>query len=152
MKSNSSFCCRQSISGRPPKWNRSSHLGNYPGFYVFVNLFLLCLLVKFLVSFLFQLLYLRDFLDTEIPVFMVLRDMRFSTNWRMEKGFFILSNLKAIDFGSKVFSYLSPALKFFFLLASHFCFFLVWKLSSSSCQSIQHSSLLFFRCQSFLII
>jgi len=40
----------------------------------------------------------------------------------MEKGFFILSNLKAIDFGSKVFSYLSPALKFSFFLHPIFLF------------------------------
>jgi len=60
MKRNSSFCCRQSISGSPPKWNRNSHLSNYPGFYIFVNLCLLSLLVTFLVSFWFQLLYLRD--------------------------------------------------------------------------------------------
>jgi hypothetical protein len=52
---------------------------------------------------LFQLLYLRDFLGTGIPVFMELLDMWFSTKWRIEKDFFILSNLKAIDFGSKAF-------------------------------------------------
>jgi hypothetical protein len=34
--------------------------------------------------------------------------------WQMEKGFFILSNLKGIDFGSVVLPYESPPLKFVF--------------------------------------
>jgi hypothetical protein len=47
-------------------------------------------------------------------------DVRFSTKWQMGEDFCILSNLEAIDFGSKGFPYLNLALKFFFLLAWHF--------------------------------
>jgi hypothetical protein len=38
----------------------------------------------------------------------------------MGEALFILSNLEAIDFGSKGFPYLNLHLKFFFLLAWHF--------------------------------
>ena len=156
MKTNSKFCCLQFISVRPPKMKSQFSFGQLSCFFLRLLkfVFYLSLFHCWLVSYFDGCVYVI-FLNSEIPYFMEPRwHVIFPRSDAWKKCFFILSNLKAIDFGSKAFSYLSPALKFLFIFASPFhpptptprsVNVVIFILS-------QHSSLLLFRCQSFLII